>query len=265
MADIELPTCGTNKSVQLISTYHGNKSQNVPYVRKDSGLNVEETSTTSPPQRSSLLPRYSVSLWLPPTKYKNTQKLPTILSFELRPPNTEPCCANLTTSPPEPSLTPTGRKRAKSPSGSSTLSLRRSERSIPLTYLNSKHRISSIFAMRIWQNIRMDSNYTQLEGGEEKCHGENLDTISVNSNFTSTQSPLINPPLSPCRKCTLQYQTIWLKTKKYWRRRTSVQLDRGASEENTEQDPRSALGRKGADWTHPAEEEIRRYMNLRRW
>jgi len=38
MADIELPTCGTNKSVQLIGTYHGNKSQNVPYVRKDSGL-----------------------------------------------------------------------------------------------------------------------------------------------------------------------------------------------------------------------------------
>jgi len=93
-------------------------------------------------------------------KYLNTRRLFTILSFILRPLSMEPCCANLTASQPEPSLSPTGRKSMQFPSGS--------ERSIPLTYLNSKHRISSIFAMRIWQNIHMDLNYTQLKEGEER-------------------------------------------------------------------------------------------------
>jgi hypothetical protein len=120
-------------------------------------------------------------------------------SFKLRPTNIEPCCVKLTMSQPEPSLTPTGRESVQSPSGLSTLSLQRSERSIPLTYLSSKHRIFSIFVMRIWQSTPMDLSYTQLEEEEEKCHGESLGIISVNLNFTSTPSLLINPSLFPCR------------------------------------------------------------------
>jgi len=41
MANIELPQPAEQiKVVQLIGTYHGNKSQNVPYVRKDSGFKM---------------------------------------------------------------------------------------------------------------------------------------------------------------------------------------------------------------------------------
>src|ERR1700691_6001209 len=120
----------------------------------------------------------------------------------------EPCCVKLTTSRLELSLIPTGRKNEQSPSGSLTLSLRRSERSIPLNYPSSKSTIFSISAMRIWQSTPKDSSYTQLAEDEERSHGESLGIISASSNFTSTPSPLIDLSLSPCRKCTSQYQTI---------------------------------------------------------
>src|SRR5882672_7698062 len=106
-------------------------------------------------------------------------------SFVLRPGSMEPCCVKQTTSPSEPSLTPTGRKSGQSPSGSSTLSLRRSERSIPLNYPSSNPRISSIFAMRIWQSTPMVLSYTQLEEDEERSHGKSLGIISA-----SLASPL---------------------------------------------------------------------------
>ncbi|KIM74929.1 hypothetical protein PILCRDRAFT_13994 [Piloderma croceum F 1598] len=108
----------------------------------------------------------------------------------------------------EPSLIPTGRKNEQSPSGLSTLSLQRSERSIPLNYPSSEPRISSISVMRIWQSTPMDLSYTQLVEDEERSHGESLGITSVSSTFTSTPSPLIDLSLSPCRKCMLWYQTI---------------------------------------------------------
>ena len=38
ITDIELSTYRTNNSVQLISTYYGNKSKDVPYVKRTQGL-----------------------------------------------------------------------------------------------------------------------------------------------------------------------------------------------------------------------------------
>ncbi|KIM72645.1 hypothetical protein PILCRDRAFT_15950 [Piloderma croceum F 1598] len=108
----------------------------------------------------------------------------------------------------QPSLILTGRKKEQSPSGLSTLSLQRSERSIPLNYPSLEPRISSISAMRIWQSTPTDLSYTQLVEDEERSHGESLGITSASLTFTSTPSPLIDLSLSPCRKCTSWYQTI---------------------------------------------------------
>src|SRR5882724_12586233 len=153
------------------------------------------------------LPPQSVSSSLPTTTYLNTMRRPMTPSFALRPTDMEPCCMRLTMLRPEPFPTLTGRRIAQSLSGSSIQSLRRSKRSIPLTYPSSDQVLSFTFVMRIWRSTPMDLSYIQLVGGEERCPGASLDFISASSNFTSILSPLIAPSLSLCERCTLRYQT----------------------------------------------------------
>jgi hypothetical protein len=120
-------------------------------------------------------------------------------SFALRPTNIEPCCMKLTTLQPEPSPTLTGRRIMQSLFGSAIQSLRRSERSVPLTYPSSDQVLSFTLVMRIWRSTPMDLSYIQLVEGKERCPGTSLDIISVSSNFTSILSLLITPSLSPCK------------------------------------------------------------------
>ncbi|KIM71167.1 hypothetical protein PILCRDRAFT_17317 [Piloderma croceum F 1598] len=147
----------------------------------------------------------------------------------------------------QPSLIPTGRKNEQSPSGLSTLSLRRSERSIPLNYPSSEPRISSISAMRIWQSTPTDLSYTQLVEDEERSHGESLGITSVSSTFTSTPSPLIDLSLSPSEEmmeeinfCSLGQRIV-------------------PGEYSIRPPLRPWEKRKG--WKHPAEREIVKFMN----
>ncbi|KIM74353.1 hypothetical protein PILCRDRAFT_14501 [Piloderma croceum F 1598] len=136
----------------------------------------------------------------------------------------------------QPSLIPTGRKNEQSPSGLLTLSLQRSERSIPLNYPSLEPRISSISAMRIWQSTPTDLSYTQLVEDEERSHGESLGITSAIPDYLIAAEEM----MEEINFCSLGQRIV-------------------PGEYGIRPLLRPWEKRKG--WKHPAEREIGKFMN----